>query len=385
MQAAWVDREVAVRRHHRDREFAALLGAGWVLVLASPRTWSGGIGLLTLAAVTRPEGPAYLALGLVARVRHGRSLGPRDALAVVPLMALGAYHAWRLHHFGEWWPTSYLVKVDAIPWTFFGFRQAAGDVILAAAVLVGAGLVARARWRDAAWAALPLLGQVALLWRASGDWMAWSRLMLPGIVATALALLVVSRGWRGSRLQAAAVLGLTLVCALFEPRGYATLDLQRRSVTALFNPARHYLQGLDTPLAEDVAWAVQHAPAGSHALIVDAGMLGNITDFHVVDLRGLNHRGIAEALSRGNDTHRAALMELVEDPDTRPELVRVATWQDDDGQPPELEPWMARFFPHQRRVRYARGSTWWFSATPTEAGPTVVRARWSELTRRYPL
>jgi len=203
--------------------YALLLSLGWLGATGGRRAWGLGIAALVLAALTRPEGAAHLAVALLLRAGHRRAPDRWDGLAGLAMASFAAYHAVRVEWFGSFWPTSYLVKVSGQPLTWHGLLQALAEVGSAAGVLAGAWLAARPGRRRAALALVPLAIQVAVLVRAGGDWMVHARLVLPGVVAAAMVLAgkgraVAGRGW--------VLVGVGMACRgglLLLPAGYGTI------------------------------------------------------------------------------------------------------------------------------------------------------------------
>lgn len=360
--------------------YSALLAGGWMLALGSPSAWGGGMVLLSLASVTRPEGALHLAAGALTVVRHTPSRGSRLAAASA-LAVLLAYHAARVSWFGSLAPTAFLVKVAPVGPTRFGVQQWLGDLATAGGLLAATVTAGRVRRHDLGWVLGPLLIQGATLVSASGDWMSWARLSLPGVVATVCAYATLASPRRFvPPLWLGAVAALVLACSLLEPRGYGTVDLQLRSLSAVARPAANLGHGLDTPVAEDIAWAVDNVPTGASVLAVDVGLLGDVPGVRIVDGRGLTHRPAAEATARGevNEWLRATL----ENPVSRPAFQRLASWGGTTH--PEYPSWLLDGYDLRADLLYGGGSIRWYATVDDSPSPAERAVRWDEMLRRHP-
>ncbi len=362
--------------------YGLLLCAGWTAVLGPSSRWGAGILVLAAASVTRPEGILHLAAGLSTLVLRPAERRGTRALAVGAVAVLAAYHVARVRWFDAILPASYLVKVSPIGLTKYGALQLGGDLLSAGAILGTLVLAGRTSRRDAFWICVPLLIQGATLVRASGDWMSWGRLTLPGVLASAVAFASLA-AWRTltPRPALAAAAGLAVGLAFFlEPRGYGAVDLERRSLSAVARSYTHLRHGLDTPIAEDVSWIIDNAPIGARGLVVDAGILGDIPGFALIDMRGLNHRPAAEAIAAGRAEEW--LRATVSDATTRPELLRLANW--DGTTHPEYPTWLLAGYSLRKDLRYGGGSIRWYATAIARPTASERAARWDEVLRRHP-
>lgn len=358
--------------------YALLLTLGWKTLLTSHTGWGLGVGILAVASVTRPEGVLHFTAGLVAALVRG---GSRDgaAPAGIALAFLVTYHAIRLAWFGELLPSSYLVKVSPIGLTPHGFLQLAGDLVTAAGLIAALAVAGRVPRRNLLWTLTPGAIQAATLVRASGDWMSWGRLTLPGVVASAVTFAALAR-WRDVRPSTLAVgAAVAIVASSFEPRGYGVIDLHPRSLLQVAKSFAHLRHGLDTPVAEDVRWVVDNVPANAKGLVVDAGILGGIPGFLLVDMRGLNHRPAAEAIAEGRAEEwlRATIAD-----DNRPAFLRLANW--DAETHPDYPSWLVEPYELRADLRYGGGSVRWYATSSARPSAAERMARWDELLRRHP-
>lgn len=358
--------------------FGLLLGLGWARVAS--RGWGAGVALLAFASVARPEGPLYLGLALLLRLRGQRSWSPGDGLAVASLALVLAYHAARVAWFGALWPTPYLVKVLSVPWTRYGFAQVVGDLVLAAPVLGAFVLATRLTKRQAILVFVPLLAQSLLLWRASGDWMTHGRLILPGLIATAITWASVAVAREPSVVRSVVASALVLLASRWMPTGYGQITWTPREVPTLAEASHALTRGLDTPLSEDVLWAARNVPSGDRVMAIDAGMLGAIPELKLIDSRGLVHRGFAEAAAAREEER--FMRALVSDPTTRPEWMRIANW---DGAPmPDLPDWLTAHYRLRVEVRYGPSRIGWYSTHDRVADADTARRRMDRLWAAFP-
>jgi hypothetical protein len=353
--------------------YALLLAAGWWMAIERA-TWAPGVALLAAAAMTRPEGLALFGAGLALGPLHRpdrRALG----LAGAALAALAAFELWRWTHFGSLVSAPTLVKIGGVLGWKLGAGQAWRDLVVSAGVLGGAALLFRAR--RPLLALVPLALQIAVLVNADGDWMAQARLTFPGIAATALAWAGRSEVPTTALAPRAALAALAaLVAGLFESRAPIDGAVRIRELTTLLDPITPLTVGFDTPVAEDVAWVVEHVPEGDTILATDIGLMGQIPGVRVRDEVGLVDRAFAEAVAGQGpwplDDHGFFPAQA--------QFYRRVSW---DGRPPGPPPGAERFV-GSSDVRAGRmWSAWW--RTHGEQPPDeVVTARWAELSRRYP-
>lgn len=361
--------------------FALLFAAGWSMAIGHQRTFGLGVALLAIGALERPEGTVWLLAGLAARLRHPRALGEADAVAAVSVLGLAAWHAARVAWFGEGVPTPLLVKIATVHGSWGGLAQAAGDVLVAGGWIVGVVALARVRARDLPWVLAPVVGQVIVLTRAEGDWMGMSRILLPGIVASAAAWLTVGAPRAVGRAGVLALVLAGLVGAALVPGGEKRFLPELRPSPSS-RPLHELMRGLDTPVDLDVAFVIAHVPPGERILVVDVGMLGNVHGVRVLDQHGLTWRACARALAEGR--HLAFLEDVLAAEDA-PEFVRFAWW---GGTPPREEE-VERRLPAEWRLRaelvYPPTSfVRWYARHDRRPDAAAVEDRWGALAARYP-
>lgn len=358
--------------------FGLLLGLGWALL--GRGAWGGAAGLLALASVTRPEGPLYLGLALLFRLRGPRTWRSGDALAVLSVGFVLLYHAVRLRWFGAFWPTPYLVKVLSVPWTRYGLAQVVGDLWLALPVLGAFALSTKLSRSRTLLALVPLVAQSVLLWRASGDWMTHGRLILPGLIATTLAWASLGEARAPVVWRPVLALALVLIGARWMPTGYGEIRWEKRAILTQGEVISRLSRGLDTPLSEDVFWAARNVPAGDRVMAVDAGMLGAVPEMALIDSRGLNHRGFAMAAATRQEER--FMRALVADPATRPEWMRIALW---DGAPlPDLPDWLTSLYHLRAEVRYGPARIGWYATHDRSADAALARRRLDAMWAGFP-
>ena len=360
--------------------YTALLCGGWVYTLGRPSRWGVGIALLSMASLTRPEGALHLLAGLSTHYRKVDSPPGSRWPAGAALFGLAAYHLCRYTWFGAFMPTSYLVKISPTNASPFGVYQLCGDLLTAAGIGISLLSAGRLKIRNFVWICVPLSIQALTLIRASGDWMAWSRITLPGVVTTAIlyaefATWKVSRPWLSALSLTAAVLA-----SIFEPRGYGSIDLRVRDYLQLPYFISHFQHGIDTPVAEDVSWAIDNIPYDAKGMAVDVGILGDIPRFSLIDMRGLTHRPAAEAIACHNEEDW--LNRQLANDARKPMFIRVARWS---GETASDQPgWLTLGYHLAAELRYGGGIIEWFSTTDARPSVAERQERWDEVLRRHP-
>jgi hypothetical protein len=141
-----------------------------------------------------------------------------------------------------------------------------------------------------------------------------------------------------------------------------------------------YWQGLDTPLAEDVVWAVENVPPGASISAIDAGFLGGIPGVTLLDLRGLNHRPAALAEAQGS---YVSWFEATMSSESRPTFFRVAFW---DGKVQSLPQYLTENYQLATTLEYGGGVLQWWSRPDAPPAPSseAVIARWAQITEQHP-
>ena len=370
-----------------ESQLAALLAAaGWWALLTGS---SGlGMGLLAGLAFTRPEGWVWLALGALLVIRHGRPK-PRVILASASaLLLVLAYHLWRIDYFGDVLSAPARLKVRP---GAFGVAQLLVESLSAAGVLLALWSGWRLRSEQRLFVLAPiLLGALSLL-GMNGDWMGPGRLLMPGVMATALgwmALGEVRKDGRWARVAVAAV----LLTFLFEPRFL--------SPPALRPLLPRYHRGLETPLTDTVRYIVERAPADAVVQSADIGIQGHIPRVHLLDARGLTTRLFLEARGSGD---WSGVRGLYDDPERRPVLVQVVTmrpaWLVEAGLVPldplpGFDPWLqpvagaTRHYPLREDVYFSemswRGVARFHRSRNDDAPAEIQRERWHGLAERFP-
>lgn len=346
---------------------AALAAWAWPGVLAGGAAWGAACLGLAALAVTRPEGAAWLAVALAARLVERRPLGRPDLAAGVAVVGLAAFHAWRVTYFGEALPTPFLVKVE-------GVRGAADGWALAALQLGSAGVVlgclaaSRTAIPTLAWA--PLGIQTLLLIRADGDWMGNARFLVPGVFAAVTAGLrhgvPVAPGFRRP-----ALLALLPASFLWEPDPIGEASARLRDVGALVRvptvPGGY-------PVADELRFVVTRVPEGGAVQIPDVGTPGHVPGVRVLDSTGLVDRAVAELHARPSASATAAVFARYA-PSFGLACVRYLTPPGDADLGPLGD------FP----VAVPADRGWrWRCRDDTRVPPPVERARWAAMAARFP-
>ena len=367
--------------------YALALSVGWVcLARAKPSWWLAATALL-LSAGLRPEGSLFVMILSVVWLTGLHGGTARDSGGAAPvllsILVLSGYHLWRTYYFGSFISASALVKLHAVPVSFRGAWQVGGDAAAAAGVLLACGLLTGTPLaRRALLFAIPAFVHVLVLLRASGDWMAWSRFVMPGLLATMAAWLVADREQQGRlvSLPVRVVLaGLGSVwSAMWVSSGSGEFSLQLRQVPRPTEVASLYARGLDTPLAKDVVFAATNVEWGGVIAAVDAGMLSLVPGTQLLDIRGLNHRELAERLARGEGPPTLAELRGLEHP---PGWIRLADWRTESGDP--WEPDLLDGCLLEGPIRHVPGHSWWYSCGSRLDSQDVVVARLVNLSERF--
>lgn len=367
--------------------YALLLMAGWAGVLRGGRTFGAGLWLLLLAALTRPEGAAMLVAGAALPILRLVPALTRQAivLSVLASVAFLAYHLARVSWYGAFWPTPYLVKVAAHGMAGRGLHQLALDLLLAAPVLAGVaalGVPAGVRrWL----ALLPLIVQGGLLVRADGDWFGWSRLVLPGVLASSYAWLVLSERVRRSGAWVAALTTAAVGCGLFQVENTDGIHLTLRPIQALARPDLAMSRGRVTPQSQDIEWMVRHLSDGDRVIAGDVGMIGNVSHAAVEDKNGLTDRTVARFLVNKDPELLAELLARYDAP-TPARFLRLEDYRREG--PPVLDAYLSERYPSYDEVPFGSGVVRWYRPrSRLEVAPpdrALVLARWADLAARYP-
>lgn len=353
-----------------------LAGLGWSLVLGQGAAWSTGCLALALFSLTRPEGAAWLLLGLLLRARHPWAWGPHERRVMAVLLALGVYHAARVAYFGHLLPTPWLVKIVAVDAFSRGSRELAWEALSAAPLLLLA-LLRRRAIPPVVW--LPLLVQGGLLVRAGGDWMGNARFLLPGVVAAVAAAFAHGVARNTSRWTPLALLPVAALGFCWEPSQMQHSGPRWRDPAVLARPDQSFLTPWAVPLLDEVTFLIERVPSGAGAMLSDVGLPGNLDDVRIWDGAGLTDRAVAEVIAGADTGLSAALEARYADP--------TAIWclrygLDPQGRDP-ADAWLMALLPVVERSPDLRGLIW---RCREGEPPTidVVVERWSSLLHRFP-
>ncbi len=356
--------------------YTLLLCFGWLATLSG--SWGSATVFGAAASLTRPEGALHLVVMLLVLGWHDRQTPAtlaRGLRAAAPTGAvLAVYHVLRVSWFGDLLPTPYLVKVAQAP-AFWEQSGQWGVEMLSAAGIFIALLLCYAPRRPLVVLA-PLLLQSAVELRADLDWMGHARLVLPGLVVTALLWAVAGQPRPLPGIRAALGFVAAVVFGLLDPPGVGRLHLELRDVDALLHPASALNTALDTPNQEDVEWVIRQAPEGAVVLTGDVGMVGNIPGVEVHDLNGLTDRTIARYNAHPTPELEAELRARYAE-DARPRLVRLV-----DGA--EIAGWMGAGLGLAATFHREGSVIRWYRTGERAPNPAVIRRRWAALYSRYP-
>ena len=184
-----------------ETSFAVALGLGAWLAALRGRLHLGA-SLAAAAVLTRPDCGLWLGIAVtisLLRTRGGRGLTTRRAVTAFVLFALllSAHLLWRRAYYGAWLPNTWAVKSAGSllrdTWGLAYIRSWATNLSLVYLL----PLVLFFRWRHVVWVS-PLAGTIAYAWWVGGDFMAYSRFLLPATVCLALWVAVALGEWRPS-------------------------------------------------------------------------------------------------------------------------------------------------------------------------------------------
>lgn len=360
-----------------ETTLATLLACiGWPLALGVGSTWATGCIVLGLFSLARPEGAAWLIVGLLLRARHPWTWGAPERRVLAMLVALAGYHAARVAYFGHVFPTPFLVKIIAIDAFSTGATELAWEALSAAPVLALVLLLRRAIplmvW-------VPLLIQGGLLLRAGGDWMGHARFLLPGVIGSVAAALAIGAPRLVPRWVPAVLIPLAAVGFFWEPWQMQYSGPRWRDPAVLARPDRSARTPWAVPLLDEVRFLIEQIPAGAGAMLSDVGLPGNLDDVRVWDGAGLTDRAVAEVIA-GTD---GGLTDTLQARYTDPTAIWCLRYGVDEGGQDPADAWMVALFPVVATQPDARG-LFWRCREGQGPAPELVVARWSGLLQRFP-
>lgn len=359
--------------------FGLLSAAGLWLTLRRP-TW--GALLLWLAALCRPEGTLCFVLGAAL---CWRVLGLRQLRSfALPALLVAGYHAFRFAYFGTLLASAVELKAQL---GVRGVLALVPDLLCAAGVLLVGGLslrVERAKW---GWVLAPLLLSALLQVAGNGDWMARSRLLLPGVAGSLVLAAQLGEARALSPRARFCVLPLALGASLLLPRFMQLPELRRLSPS---------LAQQEPPLLEPLIWLARHAPRDARIQSADIGMLGHLPLAHVVDSRGLT-----SSRFRAAKAHGVSQLSSFYASEQAPDIIQVNQFAPAGMQPggprarEGLDPWLQELNPvlarypahhdlHFREGAWRGVSRFWLRGEPALQPPSLVRARFRALAERFP-
>lgn len=304
------------------------------------RVWMVILGTLAgLAAMTRPDGAAYLAMILVVALPVGTGPARRWSLAGIGLAAFaalfGTYLLFRWRYFGAILPNTAIAKSQGIP-SVQNLRNVTDLVMsftlpLSVLTLVGVafGFREMARTNNAAGLRVGAAALLAVLTSLSvqvvlePDWMGESRFATP--VWPLLTLAAVLGMSQLAQMASSTGVRWALLSVLVMSVGLALSDWSDRT-KAFVNAPTVPLCAVAENMGEKYNQAARTLgldPGTTSLLTPDIGGALLTTDLHVVDLAGLIDRKIATYI-RDGDSHALASHILTE---IRPTFINVHdTW-----------------------------------------------------------
>jgi hypothetical protein len=349
--------------------------AGWPLVLAGREDWARGCMILVAYSLTRPEGAAWLAAGLLARLRYPRGWGAPERTVLGGLLLLAAYHVARVVYFGELLPTPWLVKIVAID-TFGGGARELGYEVLSALPLLALALGCRRN--IPVWAGIPFVIQAVLLVRAGGDWMGNARFLLPGAIGSVAAGLLNGRPRSAPQWLPVLLVPLAMSAFAWEPAEMQAAGPRWRDPWLLRRPLAAFETPWSVPLLDEVAFLARRIPVGAGAQLTDVGLPGNLEDIRIWDGAGLTDRAVARIIAAPSQEMSETIRARYDDP-TAIWCLRYALAA--DGTDPG-DAWLSGLFP-EASAAPSEGMVWRCREGGTPSAD-VVASRWAGLSARFP-
>jgi hypothetical protein len=278
--------------------FLMLLGA---YLLAKPGKSLWPAAAFALAALTRPEAPAYFLIALVLLAREGRWRRLALFAAIV-----GAHVAWRHAFYGTWLPNTLAAKTGNITTQFYsGVAYVRAYLLEAGPLLVLFLFGAAYAWVERDRRALALVAlalfNVAYVLVVGADWMfGWRYLMPFEIFAFAVA------DFGGRRLLEADHLaikgGATAVLLVGLLQRYDGEDKTKELVASQQELWHKHARATGR-------WLAAHGAPGAVSL-GDIGEVGWLTDWPIFDVLGLVTKEVAQL--PGGYGHKADNPEFIE-------------------------------------------------------------------------
>ncbi|HEU4413088.1 MAG TPA: hypothetical protein VFS43_48045 [Polyangiaceae bacterium] len=292
--------------------FVALVAAGAAHYLGeAPDRRGRSLWWFVAAALMRIDGfvPLLFVLGFeAASAGLGRRLRPRAFArwALPPLAAYALYFAARWAYYGLPLPSTYYAKTLVTAGDPYRGYKYVWDALWGwgapVALAFGAAALRRPR-REALFAAAFVAYYAAYAVATGGDWMPFSRFVLPlypfvvtlFVWGAATALRAAAARWPAARRAAAAAVAGAYLFVGWLVDGH-TLDTRAEAIKR--GHARHIARHTHDNLLASVPWARHIVRAPGETLVTDyAGVFAVYTDARVIDMWGLCNVEIAR---RGN-------------------------------------------------------------------------------------
>ncbi len=263
--------------------FAFLLLAG-VLLLDQRSPWFGVA--FGLAALCRPEGPAFAAVAIVLNLRRGDVRRVASGAAVFALI-FGAYLLWRHSYYGHWLPNTLAAKTGDVSTQFSsGFKYitdfaATSGVALGLSVAgVGLALWDRGKGSRLALTCAGFVGlNLAYVLVLGADWMPGFRYLMP---LEPFAYLLVDFALR--RVLAWRVRTVAYALAALLAFGFWQRAVQAKtSIRRMQDESASWREHAGT----FASWMAVHAAPDGEIALGDIGEVGWVTRQPIYDLLGL--------------------------------------------------------------------------------------------------
>lgn len=284
---------------------SALLAAASLLALIvlereerTARGIASSIALL-LVTLTRAEGAIFFvatwSVRAIAHLSHNsqRSLREDAMWTLAFIIPFGLYLLWRISYYGDWIPITvhakagggYLYHTLRGTYYLINFMIEGGTLLI---VLVAAAALLRMDRSLVKHSLAGLIGYIALIVIAGGDWMPQFRFFAPILpwlfMLAAMGLDGLSSLGHLRRMRTFSALVVILLFGL-----NAIISINQQDV-------KRIVRDFSAPIAGahfTAAWLREHSQPGDSLALVDAGVLAYETDLRIIDMIGLNDPYIA--------------------------------------------------------------------------------------------
>ncbi len=264
-------------------------------LIVKERPWLAAVTAATLL-MTRPEGLLFIApLALFLWMRRPRRLTP----LALPILCLGALTVWRMLYYQSPLPNTFYAKIktqsgilDYLIWhtrTFISYTWASfpwNEVLLFFAILYVLYYFRKCDLMLAAVLVCPLF----FIWFSGFDWMSFGRFYVPALPLMALfafaALGRLLQGDAGVRTAPWKMISGLTVLIVFNLVAF-WFGAESVKTGANINPAMH-----SRAHRQIAHFLRRHADPGDVLVVNEVGVIGYLTETHIIDIIGLTDKTI---------------------------------------------------------------------------------------------